>query len=229
MPSGMSPPGITIDTRAPEMPGDLDADFGIISAMPFRNTSQGHAVAVQADGKILVAGEGSGWEFSDFVVTRYNVDGSFDSSFGYQGRVVTALSNSSDRARAIAIQSDGRIVVAGTVYTGSGQDFGVVRYLPNGDLDQSFGTNGLATVDYGETACANALSIQADGKIVLAGDAYGTLAMARLWPDGTRMALSALAVSRRSPSVLTMTRHMALRRTRPDACSFPARSTPSSR
>src|SRR4029450_4467005 len=92
-------------------PGDLDASFGgagLVST-DFGGGEGGSGVAVQADGRIVVAGSGDG----DFAVARYNADGSLDTSFSGDGKQTTDLGGSDD-GRAVAIQADGRIVVVGS-------------------------------------------------------------------------------------------------------------------
>jgi uncharacterized delta-60 repeat protein len=132
-------------------------------------------VAVQADGKILVAGtaSGTGSFDSDFALARYNIDGSLDSSFGDDGRVTTDFAGRVDRAFAVAVQADGKIVVAGYSYDSGifdSSDFALVRYNTDGSLDTSFGGDGRVTSDFaGSADIANAVAVQADGKIVVAG------------------------------------------------------------
>lgn len=133
-------------------------------------------VAIQSDGKIVVAGHTSRppSNFDDFVVARINADGSADTTFGTGGMVITDFAGSTDRAEALAIQPDGKIVVAGTATHGSvtfsDSDFAVVRYLSDGSLDGSFGSGGKVTTDRGnriETALG--LALQSDGRIVVVG------------------------------------------------------------
>ena len=90
-------------------------------------------------------------------------------------------------AEAVAVQPDGKIVVAGLAATVAGQitDFALVRYNPDGTLDQSFGNHGIVTTDIGGDDVAVALAIQADGKIVAAGTAGEHIALARYMPDGS--------------------------------------------
>jgi uncharacterized delta-60 repeat protein len=108
-------------------------------------------VAIQSDGKIVVAGHTSKppSNFDDFVVARFNADGSADTSFGTGGMVITDFAGSTDSAHALAIQPDGKIVVAGTATHGSvtfaDSDFAGVRYLSNGSLDARFGSGGKVT------------------------------------------------------------------------------------
>lgn len=115
--------------------------------------------------------------------------GTLDLTFGIGGAVLTQLSGDSDEARAIAIQEDGRIVV-GCYTPTEGGDMVVMRYLENGDPDDSFGASGMVTVPFGPGAdLLNALKIQADGKIVIVGttvvDGQRDIAVARYNTNGT--------------------------------------------
>jgi uncharacterized delta-60 repeat protein len=132
---------------------------------------QARAVVVQPDGKIVVAGGCNNTGTFDFCAVRYNVDGTLDTSFSGDGKVITSLGSGNDFANAAALQSDGKIVLVGTCFNAStGNDFCAVRYDTNGSLDATFASGGIAitpiTTSYDE---ATALAIQADGKIVLAG------------------------------------------------------------
>jgi uncharacterized delta-60 repeat protein len=133
------------------------------------------SIAVQPDGKIIVAGatlnSSSGY---DFCVVRYNTDGSLDPLFGSNGKVTTVLGTLDDYGRSVAIQPDGKIVVAGTsrISTGGVAStvlFAIVRYNTDGSLDTTFSTDGMITVDIATGAdFASSMSI-ADGKIVVSG------------------------------------------------------------
>jgi uncharacterized delta-60 repeat protein len=137
----------------------------------YRGTGgSGRAVLVQSDGKIVAAGEG----LHDFVLARYNSDGTLDSSFGTGGKVETLfVANQADSAFALAIQPDGKIVAVGDtgVSSFSGTVFAVARYNTNGTLDTTFGPshNGLVTTTLLCNDVARAVVIQPDGKIVVAG------------------------------------------------------------
>jgi uncharacterized delta-60 repeat protein len=132
------------------------------------------AVAIQTDGKIVVAGDSN----IKFTVVRLNTDGSLDTSFDSDGIVTTAIVGIQDIAKAVAIQPDGKIVVAGVSYIGMNnsyyvREFALVRYNTDGSLDTTFDSDGKVTTaisDYGNTA--NAVAIQADGKIVAAGESF---------------------------------------------------------
>jgi serralysin len=173
--------------------GDLDPSFGgdgrvVTSLSPQYDWAT--AVAVQADGKVVVAG--AALNGARFAVLRYNVDGTPDLTFGGDGNVITDFTLRDDEANAVAIQADGKIVVAGEVGFGSlNPKFGIARYNADGTLDSGFSGNGLAVTDFTpKEDFANGVAIQADGKIVAEGPAgvKGTnprFAVARYNTDGT--------------------------------------------
>jgi uncharacterized delta-60 repeat protein len=165
--------------------GSLDASFGSGGLVTSFFGGQGcaaNAIALQPDGKIIVAGEetvnfiiGDSGDL-DFAVARYNTDGSLDSTFGSGGVVTTDYFHLSDTATSVRLQPDGKIVAVGSSEQSSTFfNFAVVRYLPNGALDSGFGRQGKVFTDLrrqnGEGAAAAVL--QADGKIVTGGYAFG--------------------------------------------------------
>ena len=201
----MQPPP-TSDTKCYDsLPGCLDSAFGGIG---FVHTDPdtpdlanfAAAVAVQPDGKIVTAGVGrypNTTTSTDFVVVRYNGDGSLDPSFGdldplnpplRRGYAVTYISDTGDQVNDVLLQPDGKIVVVGSA--GSGE-MAAVRYNNDGTLDSNFGTAGKVLVAFGGKlpAMANSVAIQSDWKIVLGG--YGSVqsnrqfALARLNPNGS--------------------------------------------
>lgn len=172
-------------------PGSLDSSFGTsgkVTTAFAGGEDYARALAIQADGKIVICGEANTGGGDDFALARYNADGSLDTGFGTGGKVTTAFAGSLDWARAIAIQPDGRIVVAG--HSGSGNssdDFALARYLTDGSLDTSFSSDGKVTVNMGVGDNGLAIALQSDGKIVVAGSANtgGTAAIARFNTDGS--------------------------------------------
>jgi uncharacterized delta-60 repeat protein len=106
-----------------------------------------------------------------FALVRYNPDGTLDPSFGSGGRVRTDISGGNDRARSMALQPDGKIIVAGTVVPIGGKgDFGLARYDPNGTLDTTFGRGGMMMTDFsGQFDVNYAVAVQPDGQIIAAG------------------------------------------------------------
>jgi len=149
-----------------------------------------HSVAIQTDGGIVVAGEAWNGGSYDFGVVRYNSDATLDTSFNGTGKVMTPINFSHDWGRAVSIQSDGKIVVAGDSYYESPQspEMALVRYNIDGSLDTLFHESGIVRTQIGRYSAAYATAIQSDGKIVAAGysddnGSPGRSAVARYWAD----------------------------------------------
>jgi uncharacterized delta-60 repeat protein len=155
--------------------GMLDRSFhgGIVITNAGYTTEQARAVAVQADGKIIVGGSSNGlWNNSDFTLIRYNTDGSLDNSFGKNGFVKTDLNNSFDFLYAIALQGNGKIIAVGSSSGFNPEDFAAVRYNSNGTLDKSFANEGKFISSFGPGVDeAYSVALQLDNKIVIAGTA----------------------------------------------------------
>ncbi len=134
------------------------------------------AIIIQTDGKILTLGTVGTSDSQDTVLVRYNSDGSLDTSFGNNGIVISALSSGVENANDLALQSDGKIIVAGNIFSATTQsiDFSVARFNQNGTLDTSFGTNGIVTFNRFGTDNFNAVAIQTDNKIVAVGSTSQT-------------------------------------------------------
>ena len=156
-------------------PGDLDPTFGTggrVLTDIGAGAVTGRGLVVQPDGKIVVAGATDlNNPGSDFLVTRYNADGTLDATFDGDGKATTDFNNRSDAAFAVALQPDGRIVVVGVSgTTNSDKDFAVARYNADGSLDASFDGDGRAVTDFGNTNDeAFAVAIAPTGKIVAGG------------------------------------------------------------
>lgn len=175
--------------------GSLDVSFGTGGKVTtdFLDTfDQANALALQPDGKIVAAGiTGNQMDRADFALARYNSDGSLDASFGSGGKVVTDFFGGVDAAGSIALQPDGRIVVAGASFVGMNGDFALVRYNTDGSLDASFGVGGKVTTDFfGFGDSANAVGLLPDGRIIVAGSAFSSstvtdFALARYNRDGS--------------------------------------------
>ncbi|MBW1801673.1 MAG: hypothetical protein JRJ85_13200, partial [Deltaproteobacteria bacterium] len=130
--------------------GDLDTTFstdGIVTTAISGADDSGAAVAIQPDGRMVVAGTSAGSGNKDFAVVRYNTNSSLDSSFSTDGQVTTDIGTKDDTAAGMAIQPDGKIVVVGTCDSGSSSndDFAIVRYNTDGSLDATFDTDGGVT------------------------------------------------------------------------------------
>jgi uncharacterized delta-60 repeat protein len=176
----------------------FDGDGKAITDFPL-NEETISDMAVQPDGKIVAAGRMNprliildAQDFN-FLLARYNPDGSLDTSFGAGGLVSTDFNgNGDDFAHAVVLQPDGKIVVAGQTGAKStfspltDSSFGVARYNANGTLDETFGTGGKVTVDFGTGHdSANDVALQTDGKIVLVGSNFLEFKLARLNADGS--------------------------------------------
>ena len=177
------------------MDGSLDKSFNgtgkVITAVG-DGDCKGEGLALQSDGKIVVAGysfKPGGKDRAEFTVLRYNPDGTLDSGFGESGKVTSEIGDSSDSANSVALQDDGKIVVAGYTFAPGNNDFAVARYDSNGRLDTSFNGTGKATADFSKLDYGRSVAVQSDGKIVVAGDAaHGdgrTFAVARFNANGT--------------------------------------------
>ena len=185
--------------RAYAAPGDpdsgLDGDGQVTT--DFGSGDFAEDVAVQEDGKIVVVGGTYVSNNLDFALVRYNPNGTLDATFGSGGKVTTPVGPSDDRAWALAIGPDGKIVVAGQAQNGTNGDFALARYNPNGTLDNTFDGDGKVLTDFGSGAdeSAHDVGLQPDGKIVVAGEQSRTdsttfevsrdFALARYNPDGT--------------------------------------------
>lgn len=165
-----------ISIKINAQPTSLDStfgNFGIVKTIINAGNDHCIALAIQANGKIVAVGYTNPGTGKDFMIARYNTNGTLDNSFGTNGVVVTQISTSDDQASSLKIQSNGKIIVAGYATYNSKKDFVVVRYNTDGTLDNSFGVNGIVRTtmsvydDY-----ATSVNIQNDGKIVVSGNSY---------------------------------------------------------
>lgn len=153
--------------------GTLDASFGsggkvisptLLMAVDL-NIKPG---ALQPDGKIVIAGRNA---INDFMIERRDVNGALDPGFGSGGVVTFEFGNgSADLAKAVAVQSDGKIVVAGTTNFGTmNAGIGIVRFSANGVVDAGFGRSGRTIVDSASVDDPRIVAFQTDGKTLIAG------------------------------------------------------------
>jgi uncharacterized delta-60 repeat protein len=159
--------------------GSLDGSFGRGGKTTPPVAGVANALAIQKNGELVAAG-GSGSDL-DFALVRYNANGSLDTSFGRGGKVTTPIGGSNGaHASALAIQKDGKLLVAGS---GGGGGFALARYNANGSLDTSFGRGGIVTTPGSGPAAA--LAIQKDGKLVAAASSNGGFALVRYNANGS--------------------------------------------
>src|SRR5687767_14715861 len=156
--------------------GTLETSFGggdgIVTTHLGSTSDAAFSVAVQADGKIVVGGQARGaTTLNDFAVVRYLADGSLDTSFGAGGIVKTDLNGgASDTAAAMTLMADGKIVLVGSTISNLENSFAAVRYTSSGQLDTSFGTNGVVIARYANgPSQAKSVAAMADGSVVLGG------------------------------------------------------------
>ena len=180
--------------------GSLDSTFdndGKTTASISDLSAIGWALALQPDGKIVVSGDGVGNGNECFFVIRFNQNGSLDTGFGNGGKVINDFLGNSALLRTVAIQADGKIVVAGTISSqtgGTDQDAVVIRYNSNGSLDAGFGNGGIVVTDIttGTNDYISGLLLQPDGKIIITGASgntgdglfNGKFAVVRYLPNG---------------------------------------------
>ncbi len=160
-------------------PGDLDVrwfgTFGtggvvITDIGTDTKTDEAKSIIQLADGKLLAAGYSFDGTYNHFALSRYNTDGTLDTTFNATGTVVTPIGILNGSGNALLEQSDGMIVVAGSVIIDGVSEFALARYDTLGVLDPLFGTDGIVTTNIGGSdSAAMALVQQADGKLVAAG------------------------------------------------------------
>ncbi|GGO31717.1 hypothetical protein [Deinococcus humi] len=166
---------ITVTVRGPA--GSLDTTFGTggIAVTPVgAGEDVPYALALQSDGKLIVAGSSTGNVSDDFAVVRYTRDGEQDTTFGNGGKVIIDFAGRSDTARAVVVQGDGKIVVAGSATNaGNEERFGVARLTTNGTLDTNFGVGGRVVTAFAGSSAdrASAILVQPDGRVVVGGQA----------------------------------------------------------
>ncbi|HZN66680.1 MAG TPA: hypothetical protein VFB66_15425, partial [Tepidisphaeraceae bacterium] len=158
--------------------GDFDLSFsgdGKVLAEDARVARSGNDAVVQPDGKVVVLGHRGPGGFAlssaaDVELTRYNADGSLDTTFGSGGRVQTGLGGH-DTGVDVQIDAQGRLVVAASSLTTDGRvnRWALLRYLPTGAPDASFGTGGRTVLDLGDTVGVSGMALAPDGKIVVSG------------------------------------------------------------
>ncbi|APV50813.1 hypothetical protein BWI17_14620 [Betaproteobacteria bacterium GR16-43] len=181
-------------------PGDLDPGFGnggkVFLPLGDAGTS-GRTIAVQADGKVLVAGSATGYLISA-TISRFNADGSVDTAFGSNGNINLPFGELSPGAMAVVVQPDGKIVVAGVkrvprpTELNDAFPIAVMRLNPDGSPDATFGEGGVSTFGNSPYSngpgffsnLSNAMALQQDGGILLAGNQSNKLAVLRLTAQG---------------------------------------------
>jgi uncharacterized delta-60 repeat protein len=166
-------------------PGDFFGSGGKVLTAIGTGDDVGNAMALQPDGRVVVAGYSNNGANDDFAIVRYNTDGSLDTSFDGDGKVTTQIGAGDNVGNAVAIQANGRVVVAGASFNGTNFDFAVVRYNTNGSLEATYGTGGKVLVDVSNGGDDTGFGIVLDslGRAVVVGDAGGLFGVVRLLAD----------------------------------------------
>lgn len=157
--------------------GSVDTAFGtnghvkrMVGPGPIANLQ---ALALQADGKIVAAGDSGAYDGKGFALIRYGADGSVDTSFGTNGTVFQPIGGANgDWPTGIHVDGDGKILVTGHARFGSSNDYTIARFTSSGALDTSFGAGvGYVHTHHGTSNddADTHLAVQADGRLILIG------------------------------------------------------------
>ncbi len=171
--------------------GDLDNSFGINGKVKIPFAGRMKSLAIQPDGKFVIAGDTGYNNDRNFALLRLTSDGTLDNSFGRNGTLSIDFYGEDDEANSVALQSNGKIVVGGFTVQNGIRRFAIARFHKNGTFDSSFGKDGKVTTFVGTTGASGlALDIQPNGKILQAGDfanskGDGEIAIVRYNIDGT--------------------------------------------
>ena len=172
--------------------GITDSTFGINGVVKTEvetNFNKAHAIQLQPDGKIIVAGNANNNHDSEFAIVRYLQNGLPDSSFGIAGIVRCDIDTADDIIYNLALQPDGKLIITGATQTALNTDFVVARYYPDGTPDSTFNNNGFNIFSFSnDDDEPYSVFIQPDGKIIVAGSSIENnnrrFAVARLSVDG---------------------------------------------
>ena len=169
--------------------GALDASFsgdGFATLDIGGVDNRANAMVLQPDGKVVIAGQtGNAAVDSDFLLARFTTSGTLDAGFGTNGTVISAFSTGTDWAYALVRQPDGKLIAGGLVTNGVAANIGLARYDADGMPDDDFGSNGLTFYNYSNACYARALALMPDGRIAVAGNSAVALIAAMFNADGS--------------------------------------------
>ena len=153
--------------------GTLDTGFNTTGkatvSIVDNSRNDANAVTILSDGKVLVAGGAYFGSSARIGLARFNANGTLDTTFDTDGKLVIDPGAFSQATGVQVQESDGKIVICGTLYNGNNDDFLVARYTESGAPDTTFGGDGIVTTNVNGWDRGNALVIQSDGKIVVGG------------------------------------------------------------
>src|SRR5439155_3962777 len=169
--------------------GSLDTSFnqtGIVTTH-FGLLDNAAALVLQPDQKLVAAGSFATASKAELALARYNPDGSLDGGFGTGGQVTTDLGGHNQAAKALVLQADGKLLVAGDYEPAGPSEFFLARYTSGGSLDTAFGSGSFVLTGFGASTSAGATSISLlpGGTFVAAGTAGSSFALARYWGDNS--------------------------------------------
>ena len=180
--------GVRVSTfHAIGAPADLDAAFGgtgKVTTAIGSGDDYGYSIAVQNNGKIVVAGYSKNGSDDEVALARYNADGSLDTAVNGTGKVTTSIGSVGIQGTGVVVQSDGKIVVSAISHNGTDNDFVLLRYSANGILDTSFSGDGIVITNVGDDI-AFSVALQSDGKILVTGGSLNNFALIRYNSDGS--------------------------------------------
>jgi len=173
----------SVDSSFSQDSGQISTNYGDVSY-------DGYSMALDNEGRIVVAGYAHTSLVSSFAITRYSSDGSIDTSFGENGNITTDITTGSESGQSVLIDSSNHIIVAGYAYNGVNYDFAITRYNNDGGLDTSFGNNGKVITDLtNNNERGYSVVMDSSNHIVVAGYAYNGVnndfAIARYNSDGS--------------------------------------------
>src|SRR5262249_1884701 len=170
--------------------GALDPTFGLVGkgTTDFGSLTDDAAYGVRVDalGRIVAVGQTGTGSASDFAVARYTNAGALDTTFSGDGLATVDFSGGADAGRAVTFDGSGKILISGSGFNGTDDDFAAARLKLDGTLDTAFSGDGKALYDFGGAAdAANAAAMDGSGKLVLAGKSGADFAVARVLTDGS--------------------------------------------
>ena len=168
--------------------GSLDSTFGIngkVTTDINESFDCGNSIAINDCNQIYMCGSTSREDSINFALVKYNNDGSLDTDFGNNGKIITDFYGRNDVAKAIKIDMDGNIIVAGSSKISDNNDFALAKYNPYGMLVTDFGDNGKVLTDFNDTwDYASEIVIDNENRIIVAGKADTMYAIARYHNNG---------------------------------------------
>ena len=176
--------------------GSLDTTFDADGRLTidFQNdTDAAYAVAVQPDGKIVIAGDVRLPTGANFALARLNANGSLDTTFDTDGKADTDFVGDSDGARGVVVLPDGKIVAGGSAFSGGNFRFALARYTASGALDTTFDTDGKVITNFNANAIARTMKRTPDGKLIIAGSVVNAADVSPATEPSVALTVAALA------------------------------------